>query len=276
MEETDLSLADWKEDQKLINRISAAIRSGNVSHAYIIEGDTQTDKEKFARDFLKALCCRERPGSGCDVCASCRKIDHDNSEDLYIVRADGISVKDKDIALLQENLKTKPTGERNMALIANADTMTVRAQNRLLKTLEEPPGNTVILLLSENKENLRETIRSRCISYRLGGFRTDDSGFEGANEMVNALLENEKFFYLKKLLSGYVKNRENAFKLLDGMEKIYRNFVIGDDERGRLVRSEDVFSYIELIEEARRDIIANVNYNYAIKDMIIKIGGIYG
>ena len=154
--------------------------------------------------------------------------------------------------------------------------MTVRAQNRLLKTLEEPPGNTVILLLSENKENLRETIRSRCISYRLGGFRTDDSGFEGANEMVNALLENEKFFYLKKLLSGYVKNREDAFKLLDGMEKIYRNFVIGDDERGRLVRSEDVFSYIELIEEARRDIIANVNYNYAIKDMIIKIGGIYG
>lgn len=271
-----MSLADWKEDQKLINRISAAIRSGNVSHAYIIEGDTQTDKEKFARDFLKALCCRERPGSGCDVCASCRKIDHDNSEDLYIVRADGISVKDKDIALLQENLKTKPTGERNMALIANADTMTVRAQNRLLKTLEEPPGNTVILLLSENKENLRETIRSRCISYRLGGFRTDDSGFEGANEMVNALLENEKFFYLKKLLSGYVKNREDAFKLLDGMEKIYRNFVIGDDERGRLVRSEDVFSHIELIEEARRDIIANVNYNYAIKDMIIKIGGIYG
>ncbi len=271
-----MSLADWKEDQKLINRISAAIRSGNVSHAYIIEGDTQTDKERFARDFLKALCCRERPGSGCDVCASCRKIDHDNSEDLYIVRADGISVKDKDIALLQENLKTKPTGERNMALIANADTMTVRAQNRLLKTLEEPPGNTVILLLSENKENLRETSRSRCISYRLGGFRTDDSGFEGANEMVNALLENEKFFYLKKLLSGYVKNREDAFKLLDGMEKIYRNFVIGDDERGRLVRSEDVFSYIELIEEARRDIIANVNYNYAIKDMIIKIGGIYG
>ena len=50
MEETDLSLADWKEDQKLINRISAAIRSGNVSHAYIIEGDTQTDKEKFEED----------------------------------------------------------------------------------------------------------------------------------------------------------------------------------------------------------------------------------
>lgn len=163
-----------------------------------------------------------------------------------------------------------------MAIIADADTMTARAQNRLLKTLEEPPGNAVILLLSNNKENLLKTIRSRCISYRIGGFQTTDQKYEAANAMIDALLENEKFFYLKQILSGYVKNREDALKLLDGMEIIYRNFVLGDDERGRLVKSESVFSYIDLIEEARRDIIANVNYNYAIKNMIIKIGGIYG
>lgn len=271
-----MSLADWKTEQKLIKRISAAIRSGNVSHAYIIEGDTRTDKEAFARDFLKALCCGEKPGIGCDECVSCRKIAHDNSEDLYIVRAEGLSVKDKDILLLQENLKTKPAGERNMAIIADADTMTARAQNRLLKTLEEPPGNAVIILLSDNKENLLQTIRSRCISYRIGGFQTAGQDYEAANAIIDALLENEKFFYLKQLLSGYVKNRDDAFKLLDGMEIIYRNFVLGDDERGGLVKSEYVFSYINLIEEARRDIIANVNYNYAIKNMIIKIGGIYG
>ena len=272
----DLSLGDWKAEEKLIRRISAAIRSGSVSHAYIIEGDTQTDKEAFARDFLKALCCDEKPGIGCDRCVTCRKIAHDNSEDLYIVRAEGLSVKDKDISLLQENLKTKPAGERNMAIIADADTMTVRAQNRLLKTLEEPPGNAVILLLSNNKENLLQTIRSRCISYRIGGFQTTGQKYEAANAVIDALLENEKFFYLKQILSGYVKNREDALKLLDGMEIIYRNFVLGDDERGRLIKSESVFSYIDLIEEARRDIIANVNYNYAIKNMIIKIGGIYG
>lgn len=271
-----MSLADWKDDQKLIKRISTAIRSGNVSHAYIIEGDTQTDKEAFARDFLKAISCKENPGMGCDYCVSCRKIAHDNSEDLYIIRADGISIKDKDISFLQENLKTKPSGERNMAIIADADTMTVRAQNRLLKTLEEPQGSAVILLLSENKENLLPTIRSRCIAYRLGGFQTDDQRYEAANRIVNALIENEKFFYIKQMLGETVKNREDAFKLLDGMEVIYRNFAIGSDRRGRLVRLEDVFAYVQLIEEARRDIIANVNYNYALKDMIIKIGGIYG
>lgn len=271
-----MSLGDWKDEQKLIGRISAAIRSGNISHAYIIEADHQTDKEAFARDFLKAVCCKQAPGLGCDECASCRKISHNNSEDLYTLRADGLSVKDKDISLLQENLKTRPEGERNMAIINDADTMTKWAQNRLLKTLEEPPGNAIILILSENKENLLPTIRSRCISYKLGGFKTQESKYEAADALVAALLQNEKFFYLKKLLVSNVKSREDAFKLLDGMEIIYRNFVLGSDTRGNLVRREALFSYIEIIEQARRDLLANVNYNYALKNMIIKIGGIYG
>ena len=271
-----MGFAERKEDEKLIKRISTAIRTGNISHAYIIEGDTQSDKMGFAKDFLKAINCRENPGIGCGKCVSCRKIDHDNCEDLHVVQADGLSVKDKDISFLQEQLKTKPIGERNMALIADADTMTVRAQNRLLKTLEEPQGNTILLLLSDNKENLLPTIRSRCIAYRLSGGAEETESTEAANALVEALLENEKFFYLKQILTKYMKNRDDAYRILDGMEKIYRDFLLGGDPRGRLVKSEDVFSYIDWIEEARRDLIANVNYNYAIKDMIIKIGGIYG
>ncbi len=271
-----MSLGDWKDDQKLIERISAAIRSGKVSHAYIIEGKTPSRREAFARDFLKAICCKEAPGIGCDECASCRKIAHDNTEDLYVLRAEGLSVSDKKVSVLQDNLKMKSAGDRNMAIIADADTLTVWAQNRFLKTLEEPPGNAIILLLCENKENLLPTIRSRCILYRLGGFRTEDAEQEIANALVTALLEGEKFFYLKRMLSGGIKDRNDAFRLLDGMEIIYRNFAVGSDARGNLIRREDIFSYIEFIQQARRDIIANVNYNYALKNMIIKIGGIYG
>ena len=163
-----------------------------------------------------------------------------------------------------------------MAIIADADTMTPRAQNRLLKTLEEPPGNAIILLLSDNKENLLQTIRSRCVAYRIGGFKTDEEKYETANTLVDMLIDGEKFFYLKNFLTSNVKSRDEALKLLDGMEIIYRNFAIGGDERTNLVRREEIFSYIEFIEEARRDIIANVNYGYALKNLIIKIGGIYG
>ncbi len=272
-----MSLNNWKGDERLVNRISASLRAGNVSHAYIVEGDNCVDKEAFARDFMKAICCEEKPGEGCDNCISCRKIDHDNCEDLYYVRAEGTStksVKDDAILELQENLKKKPIGMRNMAIICNADTMTKRAQNRLLKTLEEPHTGTVIMLLSENRENLLDTIKSRCIFYRLNG--TDDiinEGLQEASKLAEAIIEGEKFFSIKQLLSQIVKNKEEAFKLLDGLERIYRNFLFEKDTRGRLLKKEDIFRSISLIEEARRDLIMNVNYNYALKILVLKIGG---
>lgn len=286
-----MSLDKWKSDEKLIERISKAIRSGSVSHAYIIEGDSCVDKEDFAKDFLKAICCEKRPGLGCsdgpmdgatvsdagEKCLSCRRIDHGNCEDLYIVRAEGAttkSVKDDAILELQENLKKKPTGPRNMAIICNADTMTKRAQNRLLKTLEEPTPGTVIILLSENRENLLDTIKSRCIFYRLGGGEeTDGEKLRDANRLVDALIEGENFFEMKQLLSKSMKSREDAFRILDGMERIYRNLLLEKDPRGRLLKREQIFRAVELIEEARRDLIMNVNYNYALKNLMLKIGG---
>ena len=59
-----MSLGNWKSDKKLIERMSKAIRSGSVSHAYIIEGDSCVDKEAFDLDFLKAICCEKAPGEG--------------------------------------------------------------------------------------------------------------------------------------------------------------------------------------------------------------------
>lgn len=272
-----MSLKRWKSDEKLAERISRAIVSGSVSHAYIIEGDSCVDKEAFAKDFLKAICCERMPGEGCDECASCRKIDHGNCENLYVVRAEGTttkSVKGDAISQLQENLQKKPAGQRNMAIICNADTMTKRAQNRILKTLEEPTPGTVIILLSENRENLLDTIKSRCIFYRLSGEEnTDSEDLKDANRMVDALMEGENFFEIKNLLSKEVKSREDAFHMLDGLERIYRNLLLERDPRGKLFKKEEIFRAVDLIEEARRDLIANVNYNYALKNLMLKIGG---
>ena len=161
-----------------------------------------------------------------------------------------------------------------MAVICNADTMTRRAQNRLLKTLEEPNPGTVIMLLSENRENLLDTIKSRCIFYRLsGGEESGGENLKEVNDLVDALIEGESFFQLKEMLSGCVKSREDAFRMLDGMERIYRNLLLNKDPRGKLLKKEDVFRGVELIEEARRDLIMNVNYNYALKNLMLKIGG---
>ena len=260
---------------RLVEKIRRSILAGNIFHAYIIEGDTCVDKVHFAKEMLKAILCKEAPGDGCGQCLSCRKIDHDNYEDLFFLESDGLSVKDDAVLQMQEKLKLIPAGgERNLAIIKDADTMTVRAQNRLLKTLEEPPAGTVILLLSENKENLLETIRSRCVCYQLSSLGRDAGlQMEKADAVMEGLLEGYNFFKMKECLAKHVKSREDAFQVLDGLERMYRDFLVEKDLRGRLLRKEDIFHHIALIEEARRDLVMKVNYNYAMKNLIIKIGG---
>ena len=270
----------WSTDKKLIDRISRSIVSGSVSHAYIIEGDSQCDKLGFAKEFLKAVNCLNAPGIGCDSCISCRKIDHDNCEDLYVIEAEynssksAKSVRDEAIENLQDNLSKRPNGARNMAIICDADTMTARAQNRLLKTLEEPAPGTVIILLSENKENLLQTIKSRCIAYRLNGLDDldmDTQGMACASELTDAVLNLEKFRTMKLIITKNIKNKDDALELLDGMERIFRNIMLAKDKRFMRMKREKVFTAIQYIEEARQDIFINVNYRYALKNMVIKL-----
>ena len=268
-----MSLSKYHLNKKLIDRICSSIVSGRVFHAYIIEGDLLSDKEGFAKEFCKAIMCEEKPGVGCDFCINCRKIDHDNFEDLYFIQSDGMSVKDEQISKLQADLKKKPIGSRHMAIINDADTMTVRAQNRLLKTLEEPFPGTVIILLSENRENLLETIRSRCVLYRLEDVKENAKGQELSEMIFEAISDGKKFFELKQLVSSKIKSREDAFALLDGLERIYEKLLTWEDPRRKIYSKDEIFKAIELIEVARRDLHAKVNYQYALKNLILKIGG---
>lgn len=267
-----MSLSKYKANKKLIDRISLGIKHARVFHVYIIEGDALSDKESFALDLCKAVVCIEMPGIGCDSCINCRKIDHDNYEDLYVVEADGMSVKDEQISKLQSELKKKPVGERHLAIIKDADTMTARAQNRLLKTLEEPFEGTVIILLSENRENLLDTIRSRCVLYRLEDEKSDSSGNEKAEAIFGVISEKQGFFKGKETLSASIKSREDALELLDGLERIYQRMLKWEDDRRTLFTKDEIFRSIELIEEARRDLIFKVNYQYALKNLILKMG----
>ena len=269
-----MSLRDFDGFGSLPERLHRVILNGNISHAYIIEGDSCIDKVGFVKNFVKAIFCQEETGYGCDFCVTCRKIDHDNYEDLYHIKADDLSVKDGQVSELQEKLKSKPTGGmRNIAIIEDADSMTVRAQNRLLKTLEEPNAGTVLFLLSENTENLLQTITSRCIIYRLSNFalNEDNVDLSFAKEMMEMIIEGAYFCDLKDKLTKGVKDRKEAFVLLDGLERLFREYLIGDGQRA--FRKERIIEYVKYVEEARRDLLANVNYKYAIRNLILKIGG---
>ena len=170
-----------EDNERLIKRLENAVRDNRISHAYIFEGDSCIDKKSFAESFAKGILCSDGRGDNCGRCSICSKIDHGNHEDLIYVGDGEGTIKDAQIIAMQERLRTKPFGDRNIVIMNGSDTMTQRAQNRLLKTLEEPQGDAVIMLLSENMENLIQTVQSRCVKYKINHFGTDGYDFMERN-----------------------------------------------------------------------------------------------
>ncbi len=255
-----------------MDKLFDAIRSGHLSHAYIIEGDALSGKYETAKRAAMAILCHEMPGEGCGRCSVCRKIEHENHEDIYHVYADESSLKDGAIAELQENLRHKPSaGERNIAIVEDADTMTVRAQNRFLKTLEEPNPGTVIFLLSENRDNLLPTIKSRCVTYRMPQvFDETNPYIELAAELLEKAEENVCFWEIKESLEKKVKDRKSAMAFLDAAEILLMRYFTGREKS--MWSPEHIREVVDYVEEARKDINFNVNYKYALKNMLLKAG----
>ena len=98
--------------------------------------------------------------------------------------------------------------------------MTLRAQNRLLKTLEEPPGKSVIILLSENIENLVQTIQSRCVKYRINYFGSEnyDFMFDKAAKVADMILNRQPFYKVKKEVDDIMGSSEETAAFLDGLQ----------------------------------------------------------
>lgn len=272
-----MPLSDYEEYGALAARLGEAVRSGHVAHAYIIEGDRLSPKRDFAISFAEAIMCRQKPGVGCGSCAVCRRLKHGNYEDLYLVEAEGRSVKDRAIEELQGNLMRLPSAEggRNIAVIDGADTMTPRAQNRFLKTLEEPQPGTVIMLLSENSENLLQTIRSRCQTIRLDAFDAGNGSGETADwtskagDIIGMAVRRTCFYEIRNALEEAVHSRDEALLFLDASERVMRGYMV----RSAAEDLEAAALAVRRIEEARRDIAFNVSYKYALRNMLLKIGG---
>lgn len=127
--------------------LSNSIKSNMISHAYMFEGPSGVGKNTMARELAATLLEMENLF---------------NSPDYIEITPDGNSIKIAQIRKLQSDILVKPYKSYKIYVIDEAQKMTVEAQNALLKTLEEPPKYAIIILITNNKESLLETIKSRC------------------------------------------------------------------------------------------------------------------
>lgn len=137
-----------------------AVEQGRVNHAYIFSGPSGVGKFMTARAFAAAMLC---PEGGCGECNVCRRVVEEKHPDVMVIRPAGKNIRVETIRALRLDAFRKPSeADRKVYIIKNADRMWDEGASTLLKVLEEPPGNTVFVLISANPEGMLPTIRSRC------------------------------------------------------------------------------------------------------------------
>ena len=149
----------------IVSQLQNAVKSGRIAGAYLFSGIKGVGKETVAMYFARLILCENEDNVDlpCGTCGGCRKIANDNHPDLRIIRPDGAQIKIDQIRELQQEIHYLPfDADRKVYILVNTERMNEEAANSLLKTLEEPPSVSTIVLLTENIESILPTIRSRC------------------------------------------------------------------------------------------------------------------
>jgi DNA polymerase-3 subunit delta' len=184
-----MAFADIAGHETAKRVLTRAIAADRVAHAYLLEGPAHVGKTLTALAFAKALMCPAppEPGEACGACAVCRAVERGNHPDFLLVfptsrvettdeegqkavaEIEGSEIRTDAIGRLIDRAHARAVSARRKVLIvSDAQAMNPVAANHLLKTLEEPPAGTVLILTATNVAALLPTIVSRCQLVRFG------------------------------------------------------------------------------------------------------------
>lgn len=166
-----------------IKALEGILEQGQVVGSYLFAGPDGVGKCTAAIELAKALNCIAKPRADLCDCPACKKIDSGNHPDVFIVLPEGASgsIKIGKIRDIIYEASLKPyEGKKRVFIINDAEAMTEEAQNALLKLLEEPPQNHILILTSSNPGGMLPTVLSRCKVLKFYNLRREE---------IQALLE---------------------------------------------------------------------------------------
>ncbi len=167
--------------RRIWNFLIQSVANGRLAHAYLFAGTQGVGKKTVAMEFVKNLLCENN--NGCGKCGACQKIDKNQHPDILFVssekffstsfpyqvrdkllnKEEGTGIKIEQVRQLQHQISLSPfCAQKKIVIIDGADQMTLEAANCLLKTLEEPPQKSLMILISSKSRQILPTIVSRC------------------------------------------------------------------------------------------------------------------
>lgn len=196
-----MRLADIIEQKTAVQTLKRAVELEQTAHAYLFHGDRGIGKTTTAVSFAKQILCENR--TACGSCPECLKFERRNHPGVRVLEPVGTAIKIEQIRELQEQVHY--SHEHYLVwIIRDAHKMTVQAANSFLKLLEEPPAQTVFVLITDNLQQILPTIKSRCqlISFR----RSSDEAVAGAlrSRIDAANVSDETINLITKMAHGSI------------------------------------------------------------------------
>ena len=270
-------------NESIKNTLEKSIKTNQITHSYLMIGIPGIGKKLLAKEYAKEIL-----GSN----------DIINNPDFLCIEPDGNSIKIEQIRNLQKEIQEKPIiSNKKVYIIDDADLMTKEAQNCLLKTLEEPPEFAVIILIGSNENAFLPTIKSRCMILHFN-ILSDSEIKTYLQEQYNELnvtqsmldiaggsigrainLKDKQELYLKveeiiknldkKDLIDIVQTSEILYKSKDDVNDIldYINIIL-------LKKAKENYLYtncIKIVENTKKRLAQNSNYDMSIDDMLFKM-----
>ena len=283
-------------NEKIKELLQDSLYRNKVSHSYLFLGQEGIGKKMIAKEFTKGILCLN-DDKYCNNCKSCLEFDGNNNPDFYIVEPEGNNIKIEQIRELQKKVQEKPIiATKKVYLIDNADLMTKEAQNALLKTLEEPPEFVTIILIGENDNAFLNTIKSRCMILHFNYISDTDIKkyieknydmkitpkmldiFQGSIGKAIELKDKQEQYLI---IEEVIKNLENL-DLIEFIKKLDILYTSKDEILDMLdyiniillkKAKEDVkyTNCIEIVENTKKRINQNANYDMSIDNMLFNI-----
>jgi len=260
-----MPLSDILGHERVVEPLRRSIRSGRTAHAYIFEGPPGCGRRKTALALIQALFCVNATDDACGVCPVCRKVSSGSHGDIHIVKPleDKRDISISQVREIQRELALRPyEAPRKACIMEPADRMNPNSANSFLKTLEEPPGNAIIILITENADLLLPTIRSRCQLIRFAPlspehirFLLEQSGMDAETAaMLGQLADGSMQRALELDNDALSGRRETLMKHLDtlSLDRIATVFDAAEELSGN---REETLEILDMLVSFSRDMI---------------------
>lgn len=285
-------------NEKTKEELKRSLEEDKVSHSYMFVGIEGIGKQLIAKAFAQMILCTNETEKGCNKCKSCIEFQSQNHPDFLYIEPDGNSIKIEQIRYLQRKIQEKPIiSNKKVYIINDADKMTQEAQNCLLKTLEEPPEYSIIILIGSNENAFLNTIKSRCMkltfqpiaSEEIKQYMEKTYGMSNINENMLEAFQGSigKAIALKDKKEEY----ENIEKMIEKLDKtdMTELMQLGSALYQSKEEINDILEYmnivllkmtkenvkyancIDIVENTKKRLHQNANYDMCIDNMIFNM-----